>query len=236
MDAWEDITAGRFQEAVAAYSALLRERASPPDYCNRGIAYLNLGLLEHARHDFEAAEQSRGLRARSDAYLQWVGTAQWLAGEEREAAHTWGELVAATGRGQIGYSDAAGGVGNACLLWFAAVRLGDAGLLGPARRLLRGQAKKRCISSWPGPIAPFLLGRQAEPDRLLERVTTVPALRERELCQAEFYVAVRALASGQPAEWERGLRRAAEVRGALLAKEYYLATHESRRLSEGSGA
>src|SRR5215207_9506696 len=104
MNPWELIEDGRYEQAVAAYTAALRERESSFNYCNRGIAHLNQGLLDRALLDFEAAERCRPANmARSDGYQQWIGTTHWLGGAERRAAQIWLELVEGLQSGEIGY-------------------------------------------------------------------------------------------------------------------------------------
>lgn len=167
--------------------------------------------------------------SRGDYYLQLVGVAHWLAGRESQAASTWYDLVSAMEQGKIDYSDAAGGVESACLLWFAAVRLGQQNLLKAARRLLRKKVKNNRSSNWPGPVAKFLLGRLT-PDQLRGKVADVPVLRERELCEAEFYIGVRSLEANDRPAAGKAFRTAAKLDTAKVEKEYYLASHELKRI------
>jgi len=230
MDPWELIKEGHYAEAVNAYSKLLRRKKSAPNHANRGIAYLNLGDYDKALADFHAADKC--FCRTSDGYLQSVGVAHWLAGRESEAVATWQDLVLAIEHRKIEYTDGAGGVSAACLLWFAGVRLGQDNLIEVARRLLTNKATRKSgqnwrIENWPGPIAQFLLDRLSEPE-LRERITDVPIARERELCAAEFYVGVRALHAGDEAEAERALGKAAAMHTAKIEHEYYLARHETK--------
>jgi tetratricopeptide (TPR) repeat protein len=225
MDPWEHVKAGHFQEAVEAYSQVLETAPSSFHFHNRGIAYVNLGQFDRAQLDFEAADQARTSKSRSDAHSQWIGIVQWLAGKRKEATETWHQLVLATEKGEIGYTDLAGGVLSACLLWFAAVRLNDDAVLRPAQRLLRRQVKKQAISNWPGPIAMFLLERISQ-SQLHEMTSPVPTLNDRQRCQVEFYVAVQALENNRREDWDAGIRRAAQFRNAMIEREYYLAKHE----------
>jgi tetratricopeptide (TPR) repeat protein len=228
MDPWDLIKAGRYGEAIERYSSRLRRDKSSPNYMNRGLAYLNTGDFDSALADFQAADKAEQFK--SDDPLQAIGVAHWLGGRRIEAATVWHDLVLATERGKIQYSDAAGGVESAHLLWFAAVRLGRVELLIPARRLLKKKAAKPTgglcsIESWPGPIALFLLGRIKE-ERLRSEISDVPILRERELCQAEFYIGVRALEAGERARARKAFKRAADLDDAILENEFYLARHE----------
>jgi tetratricopeptide (TPR) repeat protein len=231
MDPWDLIDEDHYAEAVDAFKKRLKRDKRGLNYYNRGIAYLNLGEYDNALADFQAADDRSEYS--SDGYLQSVGVAHWLAGRESQAAATWEDLVIAIERAEIQYTDGAGGVGSPCLLWFAGVRLGQANLGELARRVLKNKVNTEvgrnwCIDNWPGPIARFLLGQMDE-ERLRERIGAVPILRERELCQAEFYIGVRAHQVGDRFAAKKAFRRAAQLHAAKIENEYYLAKHESKR-------
>ena len=144
MDPWQLLKDNRYVEAIEAYTDSLRERESSPNYCNRAIAQLSIGFLDRALLDFEAAERCRPPKlARGDAYQQWIGTVHWIAGAELKAAETWSQLVEALEAGDIGYTDAAGGVGSGALLWFAATWLDNTQLLTAARQWLERLVRSR---------------------------------------------------------------------------------------------
>src|SRR5262249_37262544 len=102
-------------------------------------------------------------------------------------------------------------------------------LLGHARDLLRKKAKTKRIAVWPGPIAKFLLAKISA-EELRGGVADVPILHERQLCQAEFYIGVRALEDENTAAAERAFQAPAKLHVAKLENEYYLAAHELGRL------
>jgi tetratricopeptide (TPR) repeat protein len=203
------------------------EDASSPLYSNRAIAYLNLGDLSNALIDFQAANKCA--RYTTDGYLRRVGVVHWLAGRESEAVAVWRDLVLVE-RGKIQYSDGAGGVSSGCLLWFAAVRLKQKPLLSVAQRLLHKKVEAKAgrnwkIDNWPGPIALFLLGRIDEA-ALLDSIAKVPILRDREMCQAQFYIGTRELELGRDVAATQAFEEAAKQDVAKLENEYYLAKHE----------
>jgi hypothetical protein len=235
MDPWGLITAGQYEEAADAYTVVLRARESSPNFCNRGIAHLNQGLLDRAMLDFEAAERCRPANvARSDGYRQWIGTTHWLGGAERQAGQIWLELVEGLESGKIGYTDAAGGVESGALLWFAAAWLQDADLLARARRWLGRLCRSR-RTVWPAPIGLFLLGRITA-DELLPFASDVPVLHERQACQAHFFDAVAGRTMPNARTTTVALDKAAGLSEAKLEQTWYLARYELSRLPLAGGA
>jgi tetratricopeptide (TPR) repeat protein len=235
MDPWGMIKAGRYEEAVDAYTTALRESESSPNYCNRGIAHLNLGSLDRALLDFEAAKKCRPANvAPGDGCGQWIGTTHWLAGAERKAAEVWLELVDGLESNEIGYTDAAGGIESGALLWFAATWLQDANLLARSRRWLT-QLSRAPRKGWPGPIGQLLLGRIAAAE-LPSLTSGVPILHERQLCQAYFFEAVAGYTMLNTRARTLAMERAASLSEAKLEQEWYLAKHELARLRHDGGA
>jgi tetratricopeptide (TPR) repeat protein len=112
-DPWNLIEAGKYQQAVRAFSARLRRDKSGFNYGGRAFAYLNLGEYDKALADFRAADAADD---NCDSYLKSAGVAQWLAGRESESSCTWLDAVRAHLRGKIRYSDGAGGVESGCLV------------------------------------------------------------------------------------------------------------------------
>jgi len=222
---------GRYRDAIEACTKQLHREESEIVYAGRAEAYFNLKDYDRALADFQSANAVA--TDTSTDNLERIGVVNWLARREYTAAGTWLDLVLACDRGKIDYADAAGGVEPGCLLWFAAVRLEFKELLIPARRLLEKKVAAKgsgcChIDNWPGPIAMFLLGMLDEP-QLREKIIEVPIARERELCQAEFYVAVKALQDGDPVKAKLAFRKAAALHDASIENEYDLAQRESRR-------
>lgn len=229
------IKAGQYEEAAEAYTELLRERESAPNYVNRGIAHLNRGALDLALLDFDAADRCRPANVgRGDSCGHWIGTTHWLAGAERQAAQVWLELVDGLESGDIGYTDAAGGVGSGALLWFAGAWLEDAELLARSRRWLSRVCRSRG-TVWPKPVGLLLLGR-ATAAELPPLTSSVPILHERQLCQAYFYEAVAARTASAEPGTTVALENAAKLSDAKLEQEWYLARHELARLRRDGGA
>ncbi len=229
MDSWSLVKENRFREAVNQLTEELLKSPSTGRYNNRGMAYLHLGEYDLALSDFRAAEENSIREAGGERDNAKVGVALWLSGEHQQAASVWTRGTEAMLDGAIKYTDAAGGVSIGNLLWFSAVRLGDATGCQLAIKLLKKKLRTKQSSSWPGPISRFLLG-DVSPAQLRSTVGQVPILRERNLCQAEFYIGVAAFESNRQLYYE-SMRLAAELGSvSKLEAEYYLATYEAGRL------
>ena len=64
---------------------------------------------------------------------------------------------------------------------------------------------------------------------MLATVSDVPILRERQMCQARFYVGVHAFSVGDKATYSEAMHQACDLgRVAKIEAEYYLALHEER--------
>lgn len=225
---WDLVKAGRFDEAVGELTDELSATPAPWRYSNRGIAYINLGALDRARDDFNAAEHAS--TTRGDSYRLKLATVQWLQGLEADAVKTWIDVVRDLDGNRITYTDAAGGVESPCMLWFAGVRLAKTELCEIATKSLRKMLGRKQAKCWPGVLGRLVLG-QAAPAEAREAVSTVPILRERQLCQAEFYIAWTSLMEENKSACLEALDQSARLGDALLEMELYLARYELCRMS-----
>lgn len=217
------ILAGDFAAAIRAYDASAKDDPSASTYLNRGLAYLNLGELDRALADFQAAEdRDRGQRFRHDDAARWRGVVGWLKHDRAEALRVWHNAVKGILDGDINMSDAAGGVSVAALVWFAATE--ESQEQKNALKLLRKRINRVV---WPGPIAPFLLGKLRDTDLLAAAESKTADLAARQQCQGHFFVGARAKREGR---LEVSLRHfqvaAAQGRSAILECESYLARAE----------
>lgn len=234
MSSWELVKAGRYAEAVTAFSQEVAERPSQGALNNRGMAYLHLGDFAAALTDFEAAVR---LHAEVAAQLtrkmpgcdrSLSGVALWMASRAEEAHEIWHSDVAARLAGESRYGDAAGGVTCGNLLWYAGVRLANQESLKLASNFLKKRLRTKQSAAWPGPAARFLLG-SISLEEVLASVTSAPILRERQLCQAHFHFGVRALQQGDESKATLEMQAAYEFgSNSKLECEYYLSLHEAR--------
>jgi lipoprotein NlpI len=228
MTAWEQLKKGQYSEAVRGFSEEIRTSPSTPAFNNRGMAYLHLGDYDGALADFRSADALSSAASHTVCDGEMCGVASWMAGREQEAVATWLAGVEASLAGAVRYADAAGGVTIGNLLLFGGVHLDDKNAVALATRLLRKRLKTKQSAAWPGPASRYLLGLVSESD-MLAAVSHVPILRERELCQARFYVGVHAFSVGDKTAYLEAMRQAHDFgRVAKLGAEYYLALHEAR--------
>jgi hypothetical protein len=230
-DGWDLITEGRYADAIATYTEDLVEHAHAPTLRNRATAHLLAGQLTEAKKDVLAAMDverppSKPGNLHSDGDLLRLGVIEWLEGDHVAAARRWLTTVSALQRDQVEYSDACGGGTAGSLLTFAAARLSDPSYLRVASALFKSLRKRRRIESWPGPVVEFYVGVRTE-ESLLARVSSVPILRERELCQAHFAIAVSRLLEHDKDRFGVHIREAASYKAAIHEEEFFLACYEA---------
>src|SRR5262249_40581223 len=149
------------------------------------LAYLNLGEIEKAEADFEVAQALESQSGSvSDAPPCAIGVTLWLRGRHRDGAMVWEKTLGRLETGEIEFSDLAGGVGVAALLWFGAVHLEDHVLLARAQSFLEAKFKKRTDWPWPGPIGLFCMGSLAEVSLRATAHSGPNVLAARRGCQA----------------------------------------------------
>jgi hypothetical protein len=79
-----------------------------------------------------------------------MGTVFWLMGHRSVAKELYRSAVDGIRYGTIAYADAAGGVGQGLLLWYAGITSKDRNATEHAVDYLTLLAKKSRIKSWPG--------------------------------------------------------------------------------------
>jgi lipoprotein NlpI len=228
MSPWEQLKSGDYLSAVTGFSEEIRTSPATLAYNNRGMAYLHLGDFDAALADFRSADalSSAALNTVCDGSM--CGVALWMAGRDREAVATWLAGVEASLAGAVRYGDAAGGLTIANLLLFGGVRAADPNAATTATRMLRKRLRTKQSAAWPGPVSRYLLGVASELD-MLAAVSRAPILRERELCQARFYIGVHAFSIGDTTAYSEAMREACDFGAvAKLGAEYYLSLHERR--------
>lgn len=240
MAGWALFEHRKFRQAIRAFTAEFKAERWAATLCNRALAHLNLGNLNAALKDLQQAEALPTPFGRSDGYLQMIGMVLWLMKKESEAADVWLQLVKDFNAGKISYSDAAGGVETGHLLWFASCHPGLEELRVPANQFLTKRCRSKRASSWPGPIAKFLLGNLSQKALLtaarVERSDdSIPEencriLESRQFCQVYFYLGARAIGTNNQRMIRKNMQKAVQHGSkSLIENEYYLAKRELER-------
>jgi lipoprotein NlpI len=222
-DPWQLVKSGQHHEAIEIYSRLYEEDGQPSHLYNRGAVYLDMADYATALEDFKLVTTVQEPRLLADAYYICQGICHWCLDQPSQAVGVWRQGLTAP------YTDAAGGVVIPALLLYAAERLDNTELRREALGLLRKHARRK-LREWPGAIVPFLLGKISASE--LEKTVKVAAndiLISRWQCQADFYIALRALREGDRATFQSRMIRCSENSYGYLEHEHYLARWETER-------
>lgn len=224
-DPWKLVEDKHYQQALEVYAHLYAQDGRPSHLYNQGLIYLALQDYTAALEAFTRVIAVKPHDRRSDSEYLYQGICFWYLNHPSRTVEIWRQSLAAP------YTDAAGGVQASAILLYAAERLQDTPLRKEALRLLRKHARRK-LQGWPGPIVPFLLEQHnaAELDWQVS-VSTVrnQTLLDRWQCQADFYIALRALREGDRGLFTGRMIRCAQSPYGLLEPEYYLALWEVQR-------
>lgn len=223
MGPWQFVKMGWYEQAIKMYTRRYAKDGQAFNLTGRGRVYLLQEEYDAARADFQRVLDTEEPRFLADAHYFLLGICYWCLNQPTSAVGAWRQSLTAP------YTDAAGGVGAPALLLYAALRLHNGDLRQEAWRLLRKCARRK-LAAWPGPIVPFLLGKMA-PEEFVREATAVSddvndILRVRHQCQADFYVALRALLDDDRDAYAAGMLRCTQSGRKALEYEYYLAHWE----------
>jgi hypothetical protein len=180
-------------------------------------------MLEEALNDYCKASQ---LNTKVDAYPIKAGVILWWLGRAKEAIETWRGAI------DLQYTDPAGGITIPALLLFAGVKQGELTLAKDGQRLLQKRWKPKIATTWPGPIAGFLLGHLDEATVLTKFISLSPPLEARRLSQAHFWIGFNRLRHDDKLGYTKHLHDAVRVppeqlSAVSLEAEYWLALAEN---------
>ncbi len=214
---------GHYHLAIEEYSRRYLNEGGHFHLFNRGMTYLDLGNYTAALEDFKLATITQEAGLLPARYYFFQGVCYWYLDQPSQAVEVWHQSLATP------YGDAAGGVENPALLLYAAERLDNMHLRQEAIQLLRKHSRRK-LNYWPGAIVPFLLAK-IEMDGLesAAKVTNSEIVRARHQCQADFYIALRALREGNRITFESFMASCAKNVHGLLEHEHYLARWEVQR-------
>ena len=229
-DHWNLIVTRQFDKAVTAYTEVLENKKDGPTYRNRATALLLLNRHDEAFRDVLAAEAlnpaPKGFGYfHSDTDQLRLGVIEWLIGKQDEAGNRWARICEALLRGRVKYSDGSHGIGAASLLRFAAARLAQNEMRQLADKLISKRIERQSYRAWPYPIGRFYFGELAA-NQLLAMASDTPILKDRQLCQIQFAIAVTQLERLDVRGYNEQMVHAASY-SLALENEYFLAIHES---------
>lgn len=181
---WELTKLERYAEACAAADEDYSKTSSLLPLRNKVFALLGLERYDDAASLCQRIVILDGNQSESDCIF-W-GTGLWLGGRCDEAVSAW------RSGSKTRYSDAAGGVEVPLALLYASTKLGSKELGFEATTNLRRIVGQNPTTNWPGPIAAFIMGIVTE-EGLLSAVSSTPILREKQICQAKFYIGLMRL-------------------------------------------
>ena len=218
IDVWGLITSGCFVEACDKADLEYQETKSIFPLRNKVYALFHLGMyLEALKLLNKIIVLTNG---QTDSDYIFSGIAYWLLDNKKDAINTWQQ-----GEKCI-YTDAAGGVELQLFLYFAAVSINDEILKALTKKLLQKILKSKNAINFPAPLGRFILGELSESE-LLSFVVNIPILRERQLCQANFVIAIKKLEIGDQDGYKKKLNDSvSNGASSFLSKMYYLAKGE----------
>jgi hypothetical protein len=218
LDVWSLIQAGLFEEAckkadveyeVTKDVFLLRNKVYALLHSEK---YQECILVTHKIIDLRNGE--------TDSDFVFCGIANWLVGNKAEAVQQWHN-----GK-NCKYTDAAGGVELQVILYFASISMADETLKSGVVKTLKKLLKSKRSISWPGPLGQYILGEITE-EVLFANTSNIPILKERQLCQANFAVAIKELEKGNTIEYKKKLQESIGYGSpSYLEQVFYLAKGE----------
>lgn len=108
------------------------------------------------------------------------------------------------------------------LLYFAAVKTNNTLLKTEAVNHLKKVVKSSISKNWPGPLGAFIL-ENVDENALLSCVSIQQSLRAKQLCQANFYMAIRSLEKGNMDRSRQLIKDILQLgKPAMQKPEFYL--------------
>ena len=221
--AWQATVEGRYSEAIMLWNSILSCEKRFGILINAGITNLLAGELNDASRRFEEA---RNLPPQNTV-VEFLGVVAWLAGRYEDACQNWADEIERRRSGKIVYSDAAGGVQTAALLWWASACTDSIQWRKIAEDELKHRWRnKQAQNNWPGKVAPFLLGKIPEEELISATSSKYPSVEARRLGQAYFYIAAHHLHQGNRVAYQLWLANSISLLDTISNAEHYLARYE----------
>ena len=223
LSTWELVAQNRFNEACERADLDFENTKDIFALKNKVFALLNLNKLQEAIDICNFLIAARN--GESESEFQFIGVAYWLLNNTDKAVEMWKEGLKSK------FKDAAGGVEIPAVLFFAAISTGDKKLEKEALKLLKKRVASKTVINWPGAIALYLLKRISDAE-MLSTIENKSSIVQKQLCQANFYIAINKKACDEPDAYKKYVYQAASQGPSSYSKpEFYLAQSEINKIN-----
>jgi tetratricopeptide (TPR) repeat protein len=218
LSVWTLIENNEFEKACEKADEEYRNTGDILSLRNKVYALLNLKKYIESISLSEKLIESRKGDTESD--FSFLGIANWMLGDTAKAIEAWQQ-----GQNSL-YKDAAGGMGIQVFLYFAAIKTGQDKLKSTAIKTIKKLLKSKRAVNFPGPLGHYLVDDITD-NELLSYVDSVPILRERQLSQAHFVIAIKKLEADNIEGYYKELKDCISYGSrSYLSQMYYLAKGE----------
>lgn len=214
LSCWDLIENGDYYEAIKAADDEYLETSSTLSLRNKIFALLITERFDDviATCDYLINKEL----GESESDFKFKGIALWNQNKRQEAIDTWKSGINSK------YTDAAGGVEVSLLLYFAAVKTNNTLLKTEAVKNLKEKFRSGKSKNWPGPLGAFIL-KNIDEKTLLTYISVQPSIRAKQLCQTNFYLAVRNLENGDIDRAKQLIKDVLQLgKSAMQKPEFYL--------------
>lgn len=206
----------KFDEALILSNEECESTQNQFSLANRGYIFLCLKDYTNALNNYLNLISFRKHSSSGD--FIYSGISYWFLNQPIEAIDIWKRGLKAQ------YTDAAGGVTIPAILYFSSIILNDEKLQNEAIKLLKKKWKSPSVINWPGAIAGYLLD-EIDETSVFNSLSKNPILRERHLCQFNFYKAVKFMRNKDKMGYMTYLAESMSHQ-AYLEAEHYLSEGE----------
>jgi tetratricopeptide (TPR) repeat protein len=218
LDVWSLVQQGLFEEACRIADIEFQNTKKVYHLRNKIYALFHLknycGAIETLENIIKIEE------GESESDFKFLGIANWILGDVSKAIDAWQQAQNSL------YKDAAGGIGIQVFLYFSGVKTGQDKLKSTAIKAIKKLLKSKRAINFPGPLGHYLID-DINDEELLSCIATVPILRERQLCQAHFVLAIKRLEVGDTEGYYKKLKDCISYgASSYLEQMYYLAKGE----------
>jgi len=218
LDVWSLVVHNEFEKACEKADQGYENTGDILDLRNKVYALFHLRKYEDVIHLCKKLIEYEKGESESD-FIFW-GIANWILGNVDQAIEVWQRAQNSL------YKDAAGGVGTQVFLYFAGIKTKQEKVKTIAIKAIKKLLKSKRAINFPGPLGLYLIDDITE-NELLSYVSNIPILRERQLSQAHFVLAIKKLEINDLSGYYKKLKDCISYGSqSYLSQMYYLAKGE----------